>query len=142
MHTHPPTHKTTSAQSDINPGESRSRPYTPHFPSLQQSIAWTKPPQAADDSEGHELTEKAREKRNPGEKEKRRQRNRGQTDQDVVGEVAGDLVGLVLRDDQALPEQRDVLVVPGVAVRERGPVPDPSDLVPATESKSRTQTSA
>mmetsp|Transcript_20649 Transcript_20649/g.43400 ORF Transcript_20649/g.43400 Transcript_20649/m.43400 type:complete len:680 (+) Transcript_20649:62-2101(+) len=50
--------------------------------------------------------------------------------EDVVGEMAHDGVRLRLLRRQALAEGGDVLVVPGVAVGDGGPVPDARDLVP------------
>mmetsp|Transcript_10448 Transcript_10448/g.33382 ORF Transcript_10448/g.33382 Transcript_10448/m.33382 type:complete len:466 (+) Transcript_10448:423-1820(+) len=50
-------------------------------------------------------------------------------DQDVVGQVADHAVGGLLLGDEAAAEGGDVLVVPGVAVRDRGAVGNASDLI-------------
>mmetsp|Transcript_14001 Transcript_14001/g.38322 ORF Transcript_14001/g.38322 Transcript_14001/m.38322 type:complete len:208 (+) Transcript_14001:16-639(+) len=51
-------------------------------------------------------------------------------DQHVIREVPDDVVPFQLWGDEALPEQRDVLVVPRVSVGDGGPVAQAVDLVP------------
>ena len=50
-------------------------------------------------------------------------------DENVVGQVTRDLVALLGGPSEDLPQERNVLVVPGIPVGDGGPVADSGDLV-------------